>query len=100
MPPEAGDGEWLLLGTEECLDRWAATEHPPEDLRIIVANWLMTRMDNPHRDVDRMPDFPGWWFGKVAGSDHGWSAVYCTYQINEAERVVQIRGINTLNRPV
>lgn len=67
MSPDERDGEWLVVATEECLERWAAIEHPPEDLRIIVATWLMTRMDNPHRDVDRMPDFPGWWFGKVAG---------------------------------
>lgn len=100
VSPEAGDGDWLVLGWEDCLERWITVEHPPQELRSIVVNWLMTRLDDPHQGVRRMPEFVGWWFGKVAGSDAGFSAVYCTYQINGAERVVQVRSISTLNRPV
>jgi hypothetical protein len=100
VPPDPKSAGWRVLGAGDCLDRWDDTEQPPEELRNIVRDWLMTRVEDPHQGVSRMPGFPGWWFGKVAGSDQGWAAVYCTYLIDEETRTVEIRGINTLNRPV
>lgn len=92
---------WRVVGHADCLERWIADESPSTDLRILVTAWLMTRMEDPYRGMDRMPEFPGWWFGKVARSDHGrYGAVYCTCQIDEVNREVYVRGITTLNKPV
>ncbi|MFG2046060.1 hypothetical protein ACGFIW_01350 [Micromonospora sp. NPDC048935] len=90
-----------MFGYDDCLDLWAAVEDPPAELRILVVKWLMSRLEDPHRGVKRVRDFPNLWFGKVAESDHGsGAAVWCTYEIDEANRRVHLRAVSTLNNPV
>lgn len=94
MAPEP---EWQVLGFDDCMDLWIHTQNPPDELCILVANWLVARIENPHVGVRRRPDFPNQWFGKVTNSDHGsGAAVYCTYDLDEAEKIVYIRAISTL----
>jgi hypothetical protein len=73
---------WQLLGTEDCLDRWHDREKPSPDLAFLVAEWLVSKMDDPHQGMRRVPDFPDLWFGK------------------EATRTVHLRSIATLSKPI
>jgi hypothetical protein len=92
---------WQFLGTEDCLDRWQDRENPSPDLAFLVAEWLVSKMDDPHQGMRRVPEFPNLWFGKVARSDHGTdSVVVCSYEIDEATRTVRLRSIVTLSKPI
>jgi len=70
---------WQILGTEECLDRWQDREEPSTDLSFLVAEWLVSKLDDPYQGMRRVPELPNLWFGKVSRSDHGAdSVVVCT----------------------
>lgn len=56
---------WRLENFIERLDAWIAVENPSEYVRIIVTEWVVTRFDNPYKDVSRQPDFPNLWFGPI-----------------------------------
>jgi hypothetical protein len=92
---------WQILGTEDCLTRWQDLEKPSTDLCFLVAEWLLSKMDDPYQGMRRVPNFPTLWFGKVARSDHGAdSVVVCSYEIDEDTHTVYVRSIATLSKPI
>lgn len=92
---------WQILGTEDCLNRWQDREKPSTDLSFLVAEWLVSKMDDPYQGMRRIPEFPNMWFGKVSRSDHRPdSVVVCTYEIDEAAHTVHLRSIATLSKPI
>jgi hypothetical protein len=50
--------DWQLLQFIERLDEWAAREDPSEDLRVIVANWVINLHSNPYADLKPQRGFP------------------------------------------
>jgi hypothetical protein len=100
VPPELE--RWQLEGFLEHLDIWIESEQPPEDLRLTVTAWLLTRYDDPYQGVQREPDFDNLWFGEIPRTRHdeGTAAVACSYWIIERESVVRCNSIATLPLPL
>lgn len=71
--------EWALTRFDECLDRWIDVEDPPDDLRLIVTAWVLSRFDDPYQGVVREPNFPNLWFGRVPGTADGSHVVASSY---------------------
>lgn len=99
MPPEPAP--WKQEKFVEKLEIWVATEHPPADLRILVASWVFTRYDDPYADLRPEPGLPGMWFGKIPGTDNGLGqAVACACWIDDHARTVRCDSIASLNTPI
>ena len=54
------------------MDEWVDLEGPPEWLRLLVLNWLLSRIDDPYEGLRRQPDFENLWFGLVPGQLQRW----------------------------
>jgi hypothetical protein len=67
---------WQILGTEDCLNRWQDREKPSTDLSFLVAEWLVSKMDDPYQGMRRIPEF------------------------DEAAHTVHLRSIATLSKPI
>jgi hypothetical protein len=91
---------WKLESFEERLDLWAELEKPPIDLRLVVAEWVITRMDDPYQGVRRESGFPNLWFGCVPNSGHEGRVVVCSYWVAEREKLVRCDQIASLSSPV
>ena len=105
-PPGCGDHqpvdpEWKLVGFDDRLDNWATQEHPPSELVIAVAHWVLSRFDDPYLGMQREPGFANLWFGPVPESEHGpGRVVVCSYWIEESTRTVRCDSFATLNLPL
>ena len=86
-------GGWNLAEFEEWLNRWIAQESPSEDLRLAVAHWLLSRLEDPYQGMRREAEgHPNLWFGMV-------QAVYCSYLIFEQTGTVRCNSLSTLSWP-
>jgi hypothetical protein len=91
---------WNLTDFDDHLDLWVATESPPDDVRAIVAAWVLSRFDDPYRGMRRETDgHPNLWFGMVPRSRRADSAVYCSCLIFETVGTVRCVSIATLSWP-
>jgi len=91
---------WALERFGDCLDRWIERDNPPQDVRLVVTNWVLSRFDDPYQGVRRETDFDNLWYGTVPSSRHGdEQAVLCSYWISEREHVVVCESIATLSLP-
>jgi hypothetical protein len=93
-------GTWELAGFSACLDRWSDQESPGFAILEAVVGWIMARRDDPYRGVQREPDFPNLWFGKVPGTTAKGTVVCCSYFVEAQRRMVVCDSIATLNLPV
>jgi hypothetical protein len=59
---------WLLRGFQERLDEWIDLEHPEDWLRVIVVNWVLSRIDDPYVGMRREGGFANLWFGVIPGT--------------------------------
>ena len=104
MPPEPPRTQrphpplWTLLGFLERLDQWVERESPPDDLRLLVTTWIMTRYDDPYQGVRREGKFPNLWFGPVpeAGDRIG-RIVACSYWIDETNHTIRCDNFGTFD---
>jgi len=92
--------DWQLFQFIEKLNEWAATEGPSEDLRSIVADWVIDLHSNPYADLRPQRGFPDLWFSGIPGTSDGHSKVTCTARINPIQRTVTCKGIATLGLPL
>jgi hypothetical protein len=92
--------DWHLLRFIECLDEWAAREDPSDDVRVIVANWVINLHSNPYADLRPQRGFPDLWFSGIPETYDGRTQVTCTAQINPIERTVTCKIIATLTLPL
>jgi hypothetical protein len=96
----AGD-QWLLSQFEERLDQWIDLESPPEDVRLAVTAWILTRIDDPFEGAHREPDFPNLWAAVVPGSLHSpQSVVFCSYWVGVRDQTITCNQFATLSYPV
>ncbi|OLB75965.1 MAG: hypothetical protein AUI14_19955 [Actinobacteria bacterium 13_2_20CM_2_71_6] len=81
---------WKLEGFLDCLDAWAESESPDDDLRLVVTAWVLTRYEDPYQGVRREGGHPNLWYGVVPYSGDGAaSVVVCGYWIEESTRTVR-----------
>jgi hypothetical protein len=100
VPGRGVADDWQLLQFIERLDEWAAREDPSEDLRVIVANWVINLHSNPYADLKPQRGFPDLWFSGIPETSDGHTLVTCTARINPIERTVTCRIIATLGLPL
>jgi hypothetical protein len=92
---------WRLERFLTEFDLWTEREHPGDDLRVIVTEWVVGRQDDPYRGVRREPGFENLWFGAVPGSDDGAGrVVVCSYWIVEAQHLLRCNSFATLGLPL
>lgn len=94
------DGLWKLVGFQEYLDYWIASDKPSQDLVCVVAAWMVGRVDDPYQGMVRESSMPNLWYGPVPGSDEGGMVVVCSYFVEESTRTVKCIGLATLSRPI
>jgi hypothetical protein len=79
---------------------WVELESPPDNVRRIVGNWILTRYDDPYQGVQRVEDKPNLWFGQIPNSrDGSGRVVVCSYWIEESSRTVRCDLFGTLRPP-
>lgn len=97
----SGTLPWALEDFIKRLDWWIDSESPPDDLRLIVTAWILTRYDDPFQGVRRESAFPNLWFGAVPDSEDGaGKVVVCSYWIAESTRTVRCDSFATLSLPL
>lgn len=95
------NGGWNLAAFEEHIELWIQQEAPTDDLRLTVANWLLSRIDDPYLGMRRETDgHSNLWFGMIPGTRHGHSAVCCSYLIFEQTGTVRCNSLATLSWPM
>lgn len=96
MPAELGQ-QWRLERFIDHLDYWIDSEHPPDDLRLTVTAWVLTRYEDPYQGVQRESGFENLWFGQIPNTRIADAAVACSYWVLAAEHTVRCNSIATLN---
>ncbi len=92
---------WALANFAERFDAWADQQKPSDDLRVTVAEWILTRFDDPYLRARREPGFDNLWFARVPGSQHDdGNVVVCSYWIHESTRTVSCDSFATLGLPL
>ncbi|WP_306207365.1 hypothetical protein [Actinoplanes sp. RD1] len=81
------------------LDIWVAAEKPPDDLRLLVTTWIMSRSEDPYLNARREPGFPNLWYLPIPDSYHDGAVVGCSFEIYEQSHEVICRGFGTLSWP-
>ena len=54
---------WHLEGFGNRLDEWIDVEGPGDWLRMLVGNWVLSRIDDPYGGLRRESHFDNLWFG-------------------------------------
>ena len=92
---------WQLHSFSNRLDEWIELEHPEDWLRVLVGNWVLSRIEDPYDGLRRVPDFDNLWFGVVPGSlDADETVVAGSLWIFEHNHSVRCDRIATLSWPV
>ena len=82
-------------------DAWIEREHPSDDLRVLVTEWMVGRQDDPYRGVRREPQFENLWYGVVPDSNDGTGrVVVCSYWIVESQHLIRCNSFATLSLPL
>jgi hypothetical protein len=93
-----------LADFEERFEAWADRDNPSADLRFVVAEWILTRMEDPYEGAQREPGFPDLWSVRIRGTAVGertaFTMVLCSFWINETEHRVACDNFATLGYPV
>lgn len=93
---------WRLSRFQERLDEWIDLEDPDDRLRIVVVNWVLSRMEDPYDGLLRQQGFDNLWFGIIPGTGDlsARSAVVCSLWIEETAHSVRCDRIATLSWPI
>ena len=92
---------WHLEGFGNRLDEWIDVEGPGDWLRMLVGNWVLSRIDDPYGGLRREPHFDNLWFGVIPGSlDDDGTVVACSLWISETTHSVRCDRIATLSWPI
>jgi hypothetical protein len=92
---------WHLEGFAARLDEWIDLERPDDWLRVLVGNWVLSRIEDPYDGLRREPGFDNFWFGIIPGSlDVDGTAVACSLWMSEISHGVRCDRIATLSWPI
>ena len=91
---DSGAGHYRLRSRHsgkvlERLDEWKGLEHPPDELLIIVTDWILGRMADPMVGARRATEFDDLWFAIIPGTNNGTDMVTCTYWIDATNKVAR-----------
>ena len=92
-------GQWHLERFLDALDDWIDREHPSENIRFRVTEWILSRFEDPYVDARREPAFANLWYCVVPSSLAGDDVVTCSYWIEEATHTVRCDSFATLTYP-
>ncbi|MFK3980941.1 hypothetical protein ACI2K4_11250 [Micromonospora sp. NPDC050397] len=99
-----GHGLWKLAGFEEAFEQWLIRESPSADVSLAVAEWMLSRAEDPYEGARREPGFPDLWTARIRGTAEGrrtkFNMVLCTFRVLEPEHVVSCDNFATLGYPV
>lgn len=56
------------MGFSDRLDEWTDLEAPDDWQRVLVGNWVLSRIEDPYDGLSRQSGFDNLWFGVVPGS--------------------------------
>ena len=91
---------WRLIGFESRLDVWIELESPDVDLRGVVVNWILSRIEDPYPGMGREPEFDNLWFAPIPASERpDGTVVVCSLWVEETSRSVRCDQIASLNLP-
>jgi hypothetical protein len=91
---------WTLDNFDTWLARWRVSESADDDLQIIVADWIMTRVIDPFKGAEPTLGQPDLLFAWIPGSGDGCgSMVCCSYRVDHATHTVTCDLINSLSYP-
>jgi hypothetical protein len=91
---------WSLVDFEVRVEEWIENEDPDADLRNVVINWILSRIEDPYADARREPGFENLWYSVIPGSIHpGPMVVVCSYFVLETTRTVRCDQIASLAYP-
>ena len=96
---------WLLQGFIARLDAWVDAAQPLDELRVLVTDWVFTRMSDPFANARRVQGFEDYWQAVIPGSDHfdGYAercGVVCLYWLDVSSRTVVCDRIASLSLPL
>lgn len=100
-----GPQPWNLQDFVPRFDAWVDQEHPLEDLRVYVLDWIFTRTSDPYADARRVPGFADYWQAVIPSSEHfdehaERCVVVCLFWLNASARSVQCDRFASLSLPV
>jgi hypothetical protein len=100
VPPKGID-RWHLELFDERLDWWVRDMDPPQDLVILVLDWILGLKNNPFVGMSEVEGFVDYWFGPVPYTDHGAGyVVTCSFKVHRDTRVIRCDLFATLARPL
>ena len=96
---------WVLQDFVSRFDAWVDQEHPLDDLRVYVLDWIFSRVRDPYADARRVAGFADYWQAVVPGSehfdDHGERcAVVCLFWLDASDRRVRCDQFASLSLPI
>jgi hypothetical protein len=96
---------WTLEDFLPRLDDWEAQEHPLDELRVRVLDWIFTRAENPYADARRVAGFADYWQAVIPSSAHfddhaERCAVVCLYWVDAGASRVRCDRIASLSLPI
>lgn len=99
------DPSWTLLDFLPRLDAWEDAEQPLDELRVLVTDWIFTRMSDPFDGARRVDGFADYWHVVIPGSAHFDSfaercGVVVLYWIDVPTRSVRCDRIASLSLPI
>lgn len=100
-PPSVAEPRWNLVGFDQCLNEWVASESPSEAQRWTTGNWVLSVMEDPYRGMRREGGEANLWFGLVPGTnDTDENVVTCSYWIFEASGTVRCDRFAIMRLPL
>jgi hypothetical protein len=106
LPRPGPHGGWNLTNLDVHLELWQQICDPPQDVRLIVAEWLMSRLEDPyegmrHEDVNTDGQgHPNLWSGVVPGTHRDGTVVLVSVLVFEQIGTVRFESIMTLGWPI
>jgi hypothetical protein len=74
-------------------------DSPPDEVRLIVAAWVIGRFDDPYQGMNREPGFANLWYGRIPGTVFKGNVVTCSYWIEATDWKVRCNAFATLRYP-
>ena len=91
-----GSTLWILENFDERFEAWCELETPSDDVRYAVANWLISRLEDPYEGVHRESGFEDLWWGSIPGTLENGLQVCCSYWIYESRHTVRCDSFGSL----
>lgn len=101
----SGPQHWDLQDFVPRFDDWVEHEHPTDELRVYVLDWIFTRIPDPYVDARRVSGFADYWQAAIPNSEHfddyaERCAVVCLFWLDAGARTVRCDRFASLSLPI